>query len=400
MASSRRLDDWLDSYMLYTSRTEPPKIYNLWTGISVIASCLERKCYIDIGDIRRYPNMYIVLVGPPGRCRKGTAMGVGLNMLRSESISVHLAAEAITREALIQELRSSIEEETVGQDVHASLTIYSPELSVFLGYNNTQLMSDLQDWWDCRDKWTYRTKSQGTDEIVNVWVNIVGATTPEVISEMMPSIAVGGGLTSRIIFVFAKNKEQSVAIPGLFEGRDELYKKLLMDLQSIRLMQGEFYPTKEFLTLFEEWYIESDKKPVFDDVKLSGYVERRATHLIKLCVILSASRGNDKVVDVQDFKRAVLMLDEVEKRMPHTFKSFGESDINNLMTQVATTIATYSRVPFSVLMRKFFADADRDKLMRVIMSLQASRLCTIHRNEDHDELYIEYVDSDENMDFI
>jgi len=102
--------------------------------------------------------MYVVLVGPSGRCRKGTAMNQGMWFMRE--MGIKMAAESITREALIRELKEANKEMSVdvttGElNMHASITIYSQELTVFLGYNNLALMSDLTDWYDCRNEWTY-----------------------------------------------------------------------------------------------------------------------------------------------------------------------------------------------------------------------------------------------------
>ena len=77
--------------------------------------------------------MYIVLVGPSG-CRKGTAMGPGYSFLRK--VGAKLSAEATTREALIGSLElckdTSVAPDGTSYD-HSSLTIFSQELTVFLG---------------------------------------------------------------------------------------------------------------------------------------------------------------------------------------------------------------------------------------------------------------------------
>ena len=210
----RQLDDWLDAYLEFTDNTEPPTQFHRWTALSLIASVLQRKCHLEWGSLTFYPNMYVVLVAPSGKARKGTAMGVGLQML--EELGVKLAAESITREALVREL-ANVSDKIIYPDnerveFHSSLTIFSPELTVFLGHNNFQLMSDLTDWYDCRQKWIYRTKNMGTDEIVGVWVNLIGATTPSLIQTALPMDAIGGGLTSRIIFVCEQNKKRIVPV--------------------------------------------------------------------------------------------------------------------------------------------------------------------------------------------
>ena len=102
---TRIVDDWIEGYLKYTNNTEPPDSFREWVAVSVVASCLRRKCVLNWGSLIVYPNMYIVLVAPSGKARKGTAMRPGLKMLQEQGIK--LAAEAITREALIRELNES-----------------------------------------------------------------------------------------------------------------------------------------------------------------------------------------------------------------------------------------------------------------------------------------------------
>ena len=67
---ARALKDWIDSYLDFVDNSEPPQMFKLWCAISVIASALERKCYLSWGTLTFYPNIYIVLVAPSGKARK------------------------------------------------------------------------------------------------------------------------------------------------------------------------------------------------------------------------------------------------------------------------------------------------------------------------------------------
>lgn len=340
----RIVSDWIDSYMEFTKNSEPPETYKKWTAISLIASVLQRKVYLEWGPITFYPNMYIVLVGPSGKCRKGTAMGVGGKFLRK--IGIPLAAEATTREALIRSLAEAGEDGGFSVDGegevydHASLTIFSPELTVFLGYNNLQLISDLTDWYDCRDEWEYRTKNSGTDTIKGVYVNLLGATTPDLVRSALPQDAVGGGLSSRMIFVSEWEKSQVVPFPFLTDDDLALYDKLEHDLEEIYYLRGDFGITEEFKRLYASWYRDSEKNPPFkDNPKFEGYINRRANHVLKLCMILSASESSDMVIKSSHFERAVDTLEEVEKKMPSVFFGHGTAENADLTGRVLQTIS-------------------------------------------------------------
>ena len=80
----RILDSWIDNYLIYTDNSEPPRMFRLWSAISVIAAVLQRKCKLPWGTLTFYPNLYTVLVGPPAddslRRVSGLAAHLGLEV--------------------------------------------------------------------------------------------------------------------------------------------------------------------------------------------------------------------------------------------------------------------------------------------------------------------------------
>jgi len=369
--SDRHLEDWLTSFLKFTDNTEPPRMFRTWTAISVMAACLQRKCVLHWGSLDFYPNMYIVLVAPSGKARKGTAMIPGLKMLRE--MGVKLASNSVTRQALIRDLKRSNETEvdltTGSMDIHASLTIFSKELTVFLGYQNNELMTDLTDWYDCDDDWIYRTKHEGVDDIKGVWVNLIGATTPDLIQSAMPLNAIGGGLTSRMIFVYEQRKGKRVHTPFYTDEELKLQELLLVDLERIKMLKGEFRVTKRFLERWVEWYNAVDENPPFEDVRFAGYFERRPVHVMKLSMILNASRTDEMLIDREDLDRAIEVLQQTEIKMRFTFSGVGKSAIANTLWQVMADVALKKEVRFDELMSRYYNDVDAWGLEKIIETM-------------------------------
>ena len=370
---ARRINDWLEKYVEYTCGiSEPPLSFHRWCGISLIAAALQRKCQVSWGPLVFYPNMYIVIVSPSGRARKGTA--VSFYSAFAEDLNLPMAAEAITREALIQALnktRRSDPTPTGEMDTHSSLTIISPELTVFLGYNNHQLMSDLTDWYDCRNRWVYRTKTSTSDEIWGVWVNLFGATTPDLIRTTLPLDAIGGGLTSRIIFVYEENKGRICPAPFMTHDDKNVRKDLLHDLEQIHMMRGEFKATPQFLEKWIQWYSTDAQVYPFVDPKFGGYSERRPNHLMKLSMIMSAARRDSKEMTGEDFDTALSYLLEVEQKMPNVFAGMGRLENADVMQAVLNEIKTVGSVDYRTLMAKFYRDADDGRMQTIIQTLDA-----------------------------
>ena len=378
-SDGRILGDWLTSYTEFAENSEPPPLFKIWSGVSAICACLQRKCW-TVWDRPVYPNMYIVLVGPSG-CRKGTAMGPIMTLL--VNLGIKMAAEAITREALIKVLKlSGVTDYEVTKDqtepiMHASLTIFSQELSVFLNRNNEALLADLCDWYDCRDQWTYQTKNMGTDIIIGVWVNIFGATTPTFLQSSLPQNAIGGGLTSRMVLVYGDKKHKSCPCPFLSPEEKELFKELFRDLEDINQLRGEFKMTKDFLNTYSNWYMKSEEKPRFKDINFAGYNDRRATHLRKLSMVMSASRGDDMILTEMDFLNALTLLERTETRMPLALSGRGLLEKSNVLEDIIRLLSSKGTLTTSDIASRFYRDIDLDELNRMVRTMEKAGICSI-----------------------
>jgi ribose 1,5-bisphosphokinase PhnN len=85
-----------------------------------------------------YPNMYIVLVGPSGAARKGEPIEV-IRDLAQDVETITTVGENNTREAIIRKMSRSTQnfEHEDEKQFHCSMSCFCEELSVFLGFQNT-----------------------------------------------------------------------------------------------------------------------------------------------------------------------------------------------------------------------------------------------------------------------
>lgn len=387
--AGRKLDDWIESFMKYTENTEPPDLYRRWTAISSIAAALKRKCYLQWGLMGNiYPNMYIVLVGPSG-ARKTTAMKNGAEFL--EAARIKFASDSVTREALIGELEGTLDSDISSDgspmSMHSSLTVISPELTVFLGTQNPELLAMLADWFDCANLWRYKTKTSGENEVVGVWVNILGATTPHLIRTSLPPDAIGGGLASRIIFVYAETKGKLVPYPFPDSGTNKLRSDLIHDFELILGLKGEFNFTSQFRDRYVSWYIEQEQGTRFDrNPNFEGYVSRRPLHLIKLCMIVSASMGNKMTLDAEVFDKALSYLNEVEVPMQRTFQGLGSGKNTELVERIMSLFAHRKVLSRQDLYAHFRADIDNkahlDEMVELLIDIKFIKARVRTKKED------------------
>jgi len=374
--NKRDLPDWIDSFMLLTENSEPPVLFRKWTAISAIASALQRKVKVELGiSLTIYPNFYIVLVGPSAT-GKGTAMKYASDII-SQIPAIRLSAQATSLQALIRRMKETnltdIDMETGKQIYHSSLTVFSNEFTVFLGYHNRELIAALCDWYDCHERWTYETIKRDREEVVGVWVNILAGTTPDNIQSSLPMEAIGGGLTSRIIFVNEERRNKLVIFPSATRLEVELQQLLIRDLEQISLLSGSFRFTEDSMKYYADWCYEADRKPPFQDRKFDGYCGRRRNHLNSLAMVCSASRCNDLVITKDDFERAAQLLAEVEVKMGTVFRGIGRSDISALINDAILFIqrSPTTDIPLHEFARKFEGDTDKLTLDRILYTLES-----------------------------
>jgi len=388
---SRNLPDWIDSFMELTDNSEPPILFRKWAGISAIAAALQRKVRVELGlSLTFYPNLYIVLVGPSAT-GKGTAMKFASDIIE-QIPTIRLSAQATSLQALIRRMKETnltdIDLITGEQQYHSSLTIFSTEFTVFLGYHNQELIAALCEWYDCHSRWTYETIARKKEEIVGVWVNIFAGTTPDSLQSSLPLESIGGGLTSRIIFIVEERRGKLVIIPTKTQRELQLQQMLVNDLETISQLSGKMQYTDEFLETYSDWCVYADQHKPFHDRKFDGYCGRRRKHLLTLSMICCASHSDEMIMASADIERAIALLAEAEIRMGTVFKGMGRSGSSDLINEAIVFIVNSQvpDIPLWQFARNFEGDMDKVEMDRVLLTLESMNIIKIIKRPGADSI--------------
>jgi len=377
---SRILSSWLDSYLEYNKDTESAAVFHKWVGISLIAAVMRKKAKLVLGRMKIFPNMYIVLVAEPGTARKTTAIDFGKELLE-DIPDIYTSADSITREALLEDLEKSACEEVMRDGStfrHSSMSIISGEFESFLGQKteNTKMLVLLTDLFDCSEKpWSYRTKGSGTNIIPSVFVNLLGATTPESLASCLPPSAIGGGLTSRILFVWAGKKDKKIPVPTYNEETAALCEKLKKDLFRISKISGVYEFTPEAEQYWIDWYMtyeEHDPRRIAQDKAFDGWYSRKPLYIQKLSMILAASESDDLFIQKRHIAIAVKDIESIEGHMARVFRAVGRSSITADVDMVMEIIRERGTISEQVLMSMVWRDIDKMKFDNVINTALAT----------------------------
>lgn len=375
--SDRELPDWLSEFVENTKWGEAPLPVYFWVGAATVAAALRRQCWIDMGTFVWRPNLYTLLVAPPGIIAKSTTADMGFRILRKIP-SIKFGPATITWQALYDAFAEVGEEFTTpdGENhFQFPLTIVSSEFGITLNTKDTEMIDQLVHIWDGYEM-SKRTRKDGELRISDPCLNMIACTTPDWIAGNFPRYLIGGGLTSRMIFVYADAKARYIAYPQDHMPPDykERQEKLLRDLERISLMTGPFTLTKDARDWGSDWYEDFHKTqaPKMDKHLIGGYIARKQTLVHKISMVLSASASPDRIITRTTIERAVGLLSQLEKDMPKVFSQIGMTAEAAAGDRIVELLKRYGgKMPFTLLYRTMHKDfPDPNKFDQVLVGLQ------------------------------
>lgn len=348
---------WLKAYCDYTRFSESPTNFHFWCGVWTVAAALRRKVWRDEVLFQISPNFYIIIVAPAGVVQKSTTIGLGKRLLDPIE-GLHFGPDSGSWQGLGDALQASTthfnytDEQgfIVDNEPMSALTIASSELGSFLKPDDEGALSFLTDVWDGR-KGTYKhlTKHSGGIEVINPWLNVIGATTPEWIQRNIPENMIGEGFMSRVLFVYGDQKRHLVAMPSKMMGSKDrdLEKSLAADLLHISENIAGPYAYEPCVERdggwMEEWYYKhnTERDGNMASHRFSGYLARKQTHMIKVAMILAASQRDERVILQKDFEEAELLIGETEAAMQFVFGNIGLVDQSKHLAEVLAFVRAF-----------------------------------------------------------
>jgi len=348
----RNFPDFLSAYTDYAGFSEAPKRMHFWTGVSAVAGALRRRVWIDMAYFKWHANHYIVFVAPPGIVSKSTTVAIGMDLLRKVP-GVVFGPDVVTWPALVTAFASCTEVFNVGVEAHVqcALTLESSEFGNLVNPQDREMIDLLVTLWDSRQGVFKKvTKSSGVDQIENPWINMIACTTPSWVAGNFPEYVIGGGFTSRCLFVYTEQKEKYVAYPHLTvpTALAEQRLRLIQDLEHISKLAGPYTLTPEALSWGKAWYEVHYKNPPenLSGDRFSGYLARKQTHLHKLAMVISASRNDSLRITEVDMVDALGMLTDLEYDMPKVFAKIGRTEESIQTERLITFVQRRGRTAY------------------------------------------------------
>lgn len=324
---ARKLFDWIGGFRQLFGESGAPEEFRTWAAISILAGVMERKVWVDVGLGPLYPNLYIMLLAPPGIGKSELTHRVAQFWTRlstGTADGLHVSPSNMSAAACIDSLTDSERRAYPPNEIlepirFNHLNICSNELGTLIPAYDPELMNKLTDLYDGHP---YSERKRGKDLKISIpspLVNMIMATTPAHLTNALPEGAWDQGFLSRCLLIFNSQR----TIQPLFkkaEGHVELLYDLTHDLVEVFHLMGEMKFSPEAAKALQEWHMQGGP-PTPTHPRLMNYNTRRTAHLLKLCMVASANTSDKLIITLSHYQTALGWLLAAEHSMPDIFKA-------------------------------------------------------------------------------
>ncbi len=323
----RRLNNWIKSWLDFFSQTEVPTNYAFWTGIWTLSAALKDQVYIERGDMKLYPNIYVWLIGP-GSNGKGYAAKYGLEMIESLSITNTYIGRMSCSWMVTYLQKAAVQQSLATQGVSnaAHLALYSDELINTIGtgqqvHEVLSMMTQLYNY-----KYMDGTHLHDMRVVEKPVISWLAGTTVPWLRKAMPGSLVDSGATARIISVFEKLTRKIVPFPPKMD--KILYQDLLVDLAIISTLEGDYNLTSDAKDRWIEWYEQDHKKRqgIEDDVTI-GIYGREHDAVLKTSMAMSAAVSNDLTITLPVLSQSIAVVELARQSNVQLYRSLAVGDL-------------------------------------------------------------------------
>lgn len=337
MSGTRHFPSWLSGYLAYTAGREAPERLRLWSALTLVSAATERRVWLPQRGHKVYPNLYTVLVAPPG-IGKTSAAAPAVAIGRAAGLIV--APDMITPQRLYQRMdqnEGDMRRVLAGLEVTTPVLLFASEAAQFFNtFEIQKILPVLTDMWDCPATSSYETKTSGTCYMENIYFTMLVGCTPTWIASNLPASAFEDGFAARCFFILAREKVDLELTQDENDGAmldPEVAALLAADLQRIMQLRGRMTFTEEAFTRLRDWHREG-MPPIPSDAKLHAYNTRRLHQFTKLCMCVSLAKRDSMMIEVEDYEEAKANLLDAEAELSRSSWLLGSSRGATIMLQV------------------------------------------------------------------
>lgn len=292
------LNDFYRAFLeTYENTTDAPLDYLLTALLPAIGGLISLKRWIQWGNKKIYPNIWIMLVGASTNMRKSTSLNIGLNFNYTLNEEDNSRNFILPNDGSFIAFLNVLKDEKQGVLKHSEVESLLKNMSK--GYNNN-MKSLFTDFFDVPSQHKVSFKK---DEllVVRPIFSLSTATTLNWLKKNITKNDSESGFLARFIYCYKTSKEKSIPIPKAPPKENiEKLKEIITKLSN--LPEKEIQIDDSFKKVFEEYYCEIDKlinSECLNDSKKAFIGRLQTDYFLKLTILECVLTGKDTASSVE-----------------------------------------------------------------------------------------------------
>lgn len=341
----------LRDYLEYaTDCKEVPEMFHVWGAYTVISSCVSRRVWFNMGNLNIFPNLYVMYVGDAGNGKSIAMDRVRKVLTATEYTAISNSVE--TPEGLLRHMNgqpdkdppipSPVAFDTLWPDGQVNpvypITIIANEFVNFINKAPENWIAFLNDVYD-QDNYTYRTKTQGADNLIGPYVGLIGALTTEVSSELQNARIISSGFARRTIFQYGvRDFANPCPIPETKPESVAVMASVVKQCAALATCKGEFRWSNDAKSTYERWYITNMPKTQEMPSHLRSWTTSKPIQIIKLGMLTSLAESHDLVIEKRHIDVTLAYLEIMEKDLFKIFGGLGRNELAAVTVKILDII--------------------------------------------------------------
>ncbi len=250
---------WIYDYVsVHEPLTDAPLQYHAAMGWGILSCILTGQFYLHFQGEKLHPNLWVIIVGPPGTSRKSTCLKFAKRVISQARRGIQLS-ERFSTEGLIMEL-GMLKDDGLkgGLSVLNEFSLLLTLLDRDFASGSAEILCSLYDGAPV----SYATKKDGRAFIEEMPLSMLGATTVQSINQSVgPKRAaiMRGGFWSRICpVVFNGTPEKALPMPP--NPNQEKYDQVIRSLSRLALLEGQCALSLDAVKIYKNFYYDIQKE--------------------------------------------------------------------------------------------------------------------------------------------
>ena len=361
------MSTFIELLLNHTRDYESPTAFWKWSGYVSIAAILRNNVWLQDGDSKLYPNIYVLFLASSG-ARKGRPVQLSERMVKELHVTKTLSGRS-SIQGIIDELAHTETDSKTGQMLKGGSAIwYAEELAAGI-VQSEEAISILTDIYDGKTDFKSILRHSPRFKVEQIVFNTLLASNEEMLKNFYNHQATHGGLLARTFLITPAGEFRESN--SLLKKVDKSigYKRCVDSLSEISKLNGEIEFDETARNEYDPWYTKFRNSYRSGDK--GGIAGRMHTGVKKLAIILAANEES-LIVRKRHIEEAIIECITLIPNYNEFIMASGKSTIADAGAILLTELQNKDDhcLDRRIVLRNHWQDIDAEILDKLAITLE------------------------------